>query len=101
MDALPKALGMGLPELRNRDGEEIVFHDVRFPLTEGTTPDDVVAVLAGIPALEPANERFWNRLETKPAKPLRKAKDPETLSLEVTMEDGVPVLGTLELKDRC
>lgn len=100
MDALPKALGMGLPELRNRDGEEIVFHDVRFPLTEGTAPDDVVAVLAGIPALEPANERFWNWLETKPAKPLRKAKDPETLSLEVTMEDGVPVLGTLELKDR-
>lgn len=99
MDALPKALGQTVPELRNRDGEEIVFHEVRFPLADGAAPDDVAAKLAGTAALEPASERFWNWLETKPAKPIRGTKDPEALSLDVTMEDGVPVLGTIELKD--
>lgn len=99
MDALPKVLGQTLPDLRNRDGEEIVFHEVRFPLADGAAPDDVAAKLAGIAALEPASERFWDWLETKPSKPIRGSKDPGLLSLDVTIENGVPVLGSIELKD--
>ena len=97
MDALPRGQGQALPDLRNRDGEEIVFHEVRFPLA--AAPADIAARLAGIAALEPANERFWNWIETKQAKPIPGAKDPEVMSLDVTIESCVPVLGNIELKD--
>ena len=99
MDALPKALGQALPDLRNRDGEEIVLHEVRFPLADGVTPDEVGARLTGVAALEPADERFWNWLDTKPSDADRAGKDHEVPSFDVTFGDGVPVLGNIELSD--
>ena len=99
MDALPKLLRQTLPEMRNRDGEAFLFHEVRFPLAEGAAPGDVAARLATVTALEPASERFWNWLETKPAKPIHRAGKPDVLSFDVTMEGGVPVLGNIEMKD--
>src|SRR6267143_927604 len=33
LDVLPKALGLSRPTLHNSDGDEVVFHEVRFPFS--------------------------------------------------------------------
>ena len=108
VDTLPKASGTGLPDLRNRDGDPIMFHDIRFPLAEGTTTNDIASRLGGIADLEPASECFWNWLakhedaprETKNVERRKCGSDDEAAALDVIMESGVPVLGNVELKER-
>src|SRR3546814_18746668 len=36
-DTLPKAMGLIAPMVYNSDGDELVFHSVRFPLATGVT----------------------------------------------------------------
>ena len=108
VDTLPKASGSGLPELRNRDGDSIMFHDIRFPLAKGTTANDIASQLGGIADLEPASESFWNWLakhedasrETKSVERRKRGRDDEAAASDVMMESGVSVLGNVELKER-
>ena len=95
-----KALGEVVPDLRNRDGEEIVFHEVRFPLSKGVGQKHIAARLDGISGLVRENAQFWNWLGKPASKPQRTPKDADTIAWDVTMEDGVPVLGNVELKGR-
>ena len=99
-DVLPKALGEVLPDLRNRDGEEIVFHEVRFPLSKGVAQKDIAVRLDGVSGLVRENAQFWNWLDKPASKPRRVPKDADAIAWDVTMEDGVPVLGNVELKGR-
>ncbi|MDB5525059.1 MAG: hypothetical protein JWM58_2822 [Rhizobium sp.] len=98
-DTLDRAMGTDLPALQNSDGDEIVFHDVRFPLASGVTQKDVAVRLNDIPGLSQENAKFWNWLEDKP-KGRSKAKQAEGLSLDTTMDNGFRVLGNVELKGR-
>ena len=101
-DVLPKALGLSRPTLHNSDGDEVVFHEVRFPLTSKTTPEEIGQRLTAISALHRENESFWNWLD-EPASthPLKRRGDAENvLSWNVTMENGKTVLGTIEVKER-
>ena len=108
MDTLPKASGAVLPELRNRDGDPLLFHDIRFPFAEGATADEFAGRLAGIADLEPASESFWNWLAGNGDAPqaLKKAErrqnDPEddAVAFDTLLEGGVAVLGNVELKKR-
>ena len=57
---------MGMPSLQNSDGDELVFHDVRFPLASGATQKDIAARVNAIPGMSQENAKFWNWLEEKP-----------------------------------
>jgi len=60
---LPKALGLSRPTLHNSDGDELVFHEVRFPLTSKTIPEEIGERLTAISGLHRENESFWNWLD--------------------------------------
>ena len=101
-DVLPKALGLSRPTLHNSDGDEVVFHEVRFPLTSKTTLKELGERLTAISSLHRENEAFWNWLdEPMSARPSKPSNDAENvLGWNVTMEDGRTVLGNIEIKDR-
>lgn len=96
-DALPRAVGAVQPALQNSDGEEVVFHEVRFPLTAGATPGDIVARLDAVSGLQRENDSFWNWLRGSVQK-RPPAKASKAVSWNVTMENGATVLGNVELK---
>jgi hypothetical protein len=101
-DVLPKALGLSRPTLHNSDGDEVVFHEVRFPLTSKTMPQEVGERLTAISGLHRENETFWNWLDEPASSQSLKDHDgaENVLNWNVTIEDGRTVLGNIELRDR-
>ncbi len=99
-DVLPKALGEEQPVLHNRDGEEVVFHAVRFPLAAGITQKEIGTRLDTLHDLRRENGKFWNWLGVAPQKRPRTGRVQGGMTLDVTMDDGRPVFGTIELKGR-
>jgi hypothetical protein len=96
-DVLPRAVGAVEPALQNSDGEEVVFHEVRFPLAAGVTPGDVGTRLDTVSNLQRENDGFWNWLRgTAQKRPISKVS--KTISWNVIMENGATVLGNVELK---
>lgn len=87
------------PALRNSDGDEIEFHDVRFPFAAGAMQTDVAGRLDAIPALLRENAKSWNWLEDEPASQ-GETRLGEGVCLDTAMDSGLPVLGYLELKGR-
>jgi hypothetical protein len=96
-DTLDRA--MGLPPMQNSDGDDLMFHDVRFPLLNSITQKDVAAQVNAIPAMAQENAKFWNWLEDKP-NGRKKVKQADALSFDATMDNGQRVLGNVELKGR-
>lgn len=91
------------PSLSNSDGDELLFHEIRYPLAKGITQKAVAAVLDALPELRAESGSFWNWLRANGGtkKPLHpKAGTAKGLSLTSEMEDGSTVLGTLELSGR-
>jgi hypothetical protein len=96
-DALPRAVGAVQPTLQNSDGEEVVFHEVRFPLAAGVTPGDIGARLDAISGLQRESDGFWTWLQGE-AQKRPASKTTKAVSWNVTMESGATVLGNVELK---
>lgn len=86
-----------LPEMQNSDGDELLFHDMRFLLASGVTQKEIAARLAQVDGLSQESAKFWNWLESPPKR--RGGRGPG-LSLDSTMDNGARVLGTVELKGR-
>ncbi|WP_246047695.1 hypothetical protein [Hankyongella ginsenosidimutans] len=99
-DTLGKALGHAQPLLHNSDGDEVIFHTVRLPLAKGTAQAQVVERLDGIAALRRAHGKFWNWLDLSGDSKPAKTNGENALLWNVTMDDGAPVLGNVEVKGR-
>lgn len=98
-DVLPDALGLDQPTLHNSQGDEVVFHEVTFPLTPTASPEEVALRMDERQELRRESPTFWNWLgEAAPARPA--AESEKALLWNVTMEDGSVVLGNIELKER-
>lgn len=93
---IARALTPAEPQFRNSDGDNVVFHDLRFPLATGVTQKNVAARLDKVKALAPEGPKFWNWLAARKA---RGGKAPGGTMLETQM-DGATVLGSLELKGK-
>ena len=96
---LPGALGLSRPVVHNSDGDEVIFHELRFPLAPKARPEQVIKCLTATSSLHRENDTFWNWL----AEPSRQAPKPgneteDVLAWNVTMDDGRTVLGNIELK---
>ena len=103
-DVLPRAMSPSLPTIVNGDGDEVVFHTVRYALLPGTTAEAVRERLRAVAAFREASETFWNWVEAggapgKPRGPRRGAKSVvgKGLTYGVTLDDGATVLGNVEL----
>src|SRR4029077_7356850 len=63
-DVLDKALNPRLPEVRNSDGEEMVFLSLHYRLLSGVTAKHMRQLLDRLPDLRPESATFWNWLES-------------------------------------
>ena len=98
LDVLPRALDRTPPQVFNSDGDEVVFHTVRFPFAAKVTVRSVEARLGQLGDLRRETPTFWNWLGPPPAK--RPAvKGEKAIVWNVTLDDGGVVLGNIELKD--
>ncbi|WP_287220739.1 hypothetical protein [Mesorhizobium sp.] len=78
-DALGKALDM--PMLQNAEGDEFMFHDVRFPLAAGATQEDIAARLNGIAGMSQemhSSGTGWNTCRQARTNPRRRVRFPWT-----------------------
>ncbi len=94
IDVLERASGP-LPEIRNTDGDEIVFSEARFPITgEGAT---VIAGLDEIDEFErdEPNELRWTWLEH--GSPSKRRLRGKGLAFETDDEAGRTILGNIEI----
>jgi hypothetical protein len=100
VDVLPRAMGLVSPAVCNSEGDEIVFHHVRFPKRPKAKVHDLIGRLDALPALRRESKSFWNWLdEPTPAQvPARKRRAENATAWNVTMEDGATVLGNIEIK---
>ena len=100
-DVAPNAAGLAPPPtVRNSDGDEVVFHRLHFPLAASAFPEAVAVLLDAVPDLQREGATFWNWLGSPaPAGTLR-SKATGGLAYGVSLEDGTPVLGNVELDER-
>lgn len=103
-DVLPRAMDPRLPTLVNTEGDEIVFHTVRYAFRPGTTADAVRGRLRTVAPFREESETFWNWVEAKaaPAKPQGPRQGAKSVTgggrtYSVTLDDGAAVLGNIEL----
>jgi hypothetical protein len=101
-DVLDRVMNPRMPELRNSEGDEILFTTLRYPLAPGATIEAVRAALDGVPALDPASDDFWNWIGTAERETPRATKQGSTTTL-VTFpggaSDGEVVLGNIEIEE--
>lgn len=64
---LPEALDPQLPQMTNTDGEDLVFHELRFPFATGVTQAQVIEAIRRLPDLSADGARRWVWL-SKPGK---------------------------------
>ncbi len=58
LDVLPKALGLLRPTIHNSDGDEVVFHEVRFPFVPTAMSEAITERLEAISGLHRENENL-------------------------------------------
>ncbi|MBX3568545.1 MAG: hypothetical protein KF914_10835 [Rhizobiaceae bacterium] len=93
------------PPRFNSDGEELAAHTVSYPLTPGTSPDAVARILNSIRELCPEEDGVWNWIDRPDEEDHDKGPRPRSAvasavreeTLYVNLEDGTPVLATIEL----
>lgn len=93
---LDRALAPAEIQLTNSDGDDVLFHDLRFPLAGGVTQKVVAERLDRVKRFEPEGAKFWHWLAARRG---RGGKSGGGLMLDTQM-DGATVLGTLELKGK-
>jgi len=94
-DKLDRTLGESMPQIVTSEGDDVEFHEMHFPLLQGTSTEAVRAGLDGIAALRPGPaDGFWTWVA-----PRRKAPRDGTRKTVVsaTELDDAEVLGTIEL----
>jgi hypothetical protein len=102
IDIIDRATKREIPEVRNNEGDELLFCTVHYPFAAGASADDIQLALSRCAELRPANANFWNWIEPERSlKVLGGQKQPlESQTFSTTMGDGSLVLGNVELKDQ-
>ena len=101
-DAIERVQAPNIPDLRNTDGDALMQCQARYPLTAGTTGDDIRAVLQARPEFRPTSTTSWSWVA--PGKPSAERSDhadtsQKSLRFEIWSEDGALVLGDVRLDD--
>jgi len=93
---LPDVLNPQQLTFCNSDGDDVMFHDLRFPLAANVTQKEVAVRLDKVKEFHPEGPRFWNWLAPRQTRPSIKI-DGFTLDTDLS---GSTVLGSLELKGK-
>jgi hypothetical protein len=102
IDIIDRATVSQIPEVRNAEGDELLFCTLHYPFAEGTAADDLRLALSRCPQLRQENATFWNWTgPQRSAKALGAQKRPlKSQTFTTTLDDRSLVLGNVELKDK-
>jgi hypothetical protein len=99
IDIIDRATAQQIPEVRNAEGDELLFCTVHYPFANGTGPDDIRLALNRCPELRQENATFWNWIgPRRSAKALSARK--RSLKFQTFLDDNALVFGSVELKDK-
>jgi len=93
---IDRALTPEQPQFTNSDGDDVLFHDLRYPLASGVTQKAVAERLDRVKGFLAEGLKFWNWLAARKG---RGGKAGGGIMLDTQME-GATVLGSLELKGK-
>jgi hypothetical protein len=93
---IDQALTPAEPQFTNSDGNDVLFHDLRYPLASGVTQKAVAERLDGVKGFLSEGAKFWNWLASRKG---RVGKAGDGIMLDTQME-GATVLGSVELKGK-
>jgi len=97
---LPRVLVPKSPQVTNTDGEDLLFHELRFPFAKGVLQSQVSSALGRVIELEPSGTRSWNWLAPKSGRK-QEQRQRKAPGLAVgSFSEGATVLGTIELKGK-
>ena len=101
IDIIDRAIVPQIPEVRNAEGDELVFYTVHYPFADGAA-DDIRLALSRCPEFRQENATFRNWIgPLRSAKSFGSQKQPrKSQTFTTTLDDGSLVLGTVELKDK-
>ena len=102
IDAIGSAVSPLVPEVRNAEGDELLFCTAHYPLEAGTTTEDIRSALARCPELRQESATFWSWVGSgKPARASgKKGLPPKAQMFITTRGDGSLVLGSLEVTEK-
>jgi hypothetical protein len=102
IDTIDRATAPRIPEVRNAEGDELLFCTVHYPFADGAAADDIRLALSRCPELRQENATFWNWIgPRRSAKTSGAQKQPLTSqTFATTLDDGSLVLGNVELEDK-
>ena len=99
IDIIDRATAQQIPEVRNAEGDELLFCTMHYPFADGTGPDDIRLALNRCPELRQENATFWNWIgPRRSAKALSARK--RSLKFQTFLDDNALVFGSVELKDK-
>ncbi len=90
---IDRALTPAQPQFTNSDGDDVLFHELCYPLASGVTQKAVAERLDRVKGFLPEGPKFWNWLAVRKG---RGGKAGGGIMLDAQME-GATVLGSLEL----
>lgn len=93
---IARALSAAQPQFTNSDGDDVLFHDLRFPLAGGATQSAIAERLDRVKGFLPEGPKFWNWLAARKG---RGGKAGGGIMLDTQME-GATVLGSAVLKGK-
>lgn len=93
---IDRALTPAQPQFTNSDGDDVLFHDLRYPLASGVTQKAVAERLDRVKGFLPEGPKFWNWLAARKG---RGGKAGGGIMLDTQME-GATILGSVELKGK-
>jgi hypothetical protein len=102
IDAIGSAVSPLDPEVRNAEGDELLFCTAHYPLEAGTTTEDIRSALARCPELCQESATFWSWIGSgKPAMASgKRGLPPKAQMFITTRDDGSLVLGGLEVTEK-
>jgi len=99
IDIIDRATAQQIPEVRNAEGDELLFCTVHYPFADGTGPDDIRLALNRCPELRQENATFWNWIGPRRSAKAVSARK-RSLKFQTFLDDNALVFGSVELKDK-
>ena len=99
IDIIDRATTQQIPEVRNAEGDELLFCTVHYPFADGTGPDDIRLALNRCPELRQENATFWNWIGPRRSAKVLSARK-RSLKFQTFLDDNALVFGSVELKDK-
>jgi hypothetical protein len=102
IDIIDRATTPEIPEVRNAEGDELLFCTLHYPFAAGASADNIQSALSRCAELRPASATFWNWIgPERLARVVGEQKQPlKSQTFSTMMDDGTLVLGNVELKDQ-